>query len=362
MIEIPLTVPVLPRSTFSIELAGVVAAFELRWNSTTSAWYLDARTPAGVDVRLGMKLAVGRPIGWRSLDPRFPLNGWLMLVDTTGAQEDPGFTDLGTRHRLLFVDRSDLPRLPVTVQRVANPRAFVPTDGPDSVYVPQIAAHWEALGIPAPTRQWSTQVASGDLTALIGSGDMIASGGSLLYEQSASGWEQLLVASGSSSQFSASNSAGAGERFAAICYARSGDISGNLFLSLGAGTEAGARANATTTGSGRVELLEDRGGTTTESANNHAGVVRPYLVVAERDLSTQLFHLYTDLEQVDESSSGGAGGAVMGDFRFAAGGSQNSNLRGPVVAYWDGDGVDALESAGMLDEAMLETLGWEIPY
>jgi hypothetical protein len=52
----------------------------------------------------------------------------------------------------------------------------------------------------------------------------------------------------------------------------------------------------------------------------------------------------------------------MGDFRFAAGGSQNSNLRGPVVAYWDGDGVDALESAGMLDEAMLETLGWEIPY
>jgi hypothetical protein len=362
MIEIPLTVPVPPRSTFSIELAGVVAAFELRWNSTTSAWYLDARTPAGVDVRLGMKLAVGRPIGWRSLDPRFPLNGWLMLVDTTGAQEDPGFTDLGTRHRLLFVDRSDLPRLPVAVQRVANPRAFVPTDGPDSVYVPQIAAHWEALGIPTPARQWSTQVASGDLTTLIGSGDMIASGGALLYEQTATDWDQLLVASGNASEFEHSHSIGSGERYASLLYAQTGDIAHTLWATCGFGTNGGAVAQTTTTGSGRVQLLELKGSTSTEASNDHAGVVRPYLVVAERDLSTQLFHLYTDLEQVDESSSGGAGGAVTDVFSFPAGGNQNQNLRGPVVAYWDGDGVDALEAAGMLDESMLEALGWEIPY
>lgn len=357
MIEIPLTVPVPPRSTFSMELAGVAVAFELRWNSATSGWYLDSRTPDGDDVLLGRRLTIGRPIGWRSLDPRFPLNGWLVLIDTTGAQEDPGFTDMGTRHRLLFIDRTDVPRLPVTVQRLVNPRAFVPTDGPDLVYIPQIAAHWAALGIPTPTRQWSTQVTSGDLTTLIGTGDLAAGGSGHLYEQTETGWNYTLV-SGNTGTWDLSHSLASGERYAALLYSNTIDASASIWYTCGAGVNGGGRAEATATGAGGVQLRELKGSTTTAGAQDHAGQVRPFYLVAQRDLSTQLFDLYTDLEQVSESSSGGVGGGVTDDFSIRA----NTITHGPIITYWDGNGVDALEAAGLLDEALLSTLGWTIPY
>jgi hypothetical protein len=365
-----------PFSSVTVEILGSTHVFEARWNDVVGSWFLDIYEEDETPVLLGARLSLGAPIGWRRTDPRVPgksedAEGFLILSDLSGENRDAGFADLGDRVRLYFLTLDEIPDVEETLLVPDAPTLFtdgsalVPTDGEgQDVFVPEKSWHWTVLGIPAPTRQWSTQVASGDLTALIGSGDMIASGGSLLYEQSVSGWDHLLVASGNSSQFEAANSLAAGERFATLIYAQTGDVAHTIWgaVEILTSTEGGARVESNTTGVGGVAVRELRGGTQTVSSAAHAGVVRPYYLVAQRDLTTELFDLFTDQEQMSESASGGPGDAIAGSFQFPAGSSQNAILRGPVVAYWDGDGVDALESAGLLDEDLLKRLGWSIPY
>lgn len=359
MIELPVPAGIEP-SRFTVEIGGVTAVFVTRWNSAREAWYLDVFANDGTPIRVGLRLTVGRPLGWRTLDPRFPGRtsapfGWLVLIDTTGAGEDPGITDLGTRHRILFVEPTDIERLPATQRPIVKPA--VPTDGPGNVFVPQFSAHWEAIGIPAPARQYSTQVASGDLTAIIGSGDMVASGTGHLYGQQLPGWERFAFAgkdTGASTWESVLNFAlSAGERWAGLMYAQV-DGDGLLWRS--------TPANVVLDNGGKPRLIENVGITVTDGAQVHTGVVRPYLLVAGRDANPQTFTLYTDLEVVAESAAG-PGGADDALFGTSDSGFSVPTLRyGPVLAQWLGSGVDALEAAGLLDERLLEALGWEVAY
>lgn len=356
MIEIPLTVPVPPRATFTMDLAGVTVTFTLRWNSATSGWYIDTRTAAEADVVLGRRLTVGRPIGWRSLDPRFPVTGWLVVIDTTGAQEDPGYTDLGTRHRLLFVDRSDIPRIPVDIRRQLDPRAFVPVDGPEAVYVPETDRHWQALGIEPPTNQVSTQVSSGNLTALIGGTAMTTSGTGQTYQQTVTSWNRNLVAKPDGQtgywEFASALNLGATDSFAALMY-----IAADFYAAAALYMEFYAGANRFRQGSadGEIDLLWNSvAATDITGVNQDVDLIVPYLLSFDGAGSTAYLSTLAGV-----TSASHPGGPYSGSVRtrYSSGGLFKY---GPLMAFWVGADADALIAAGHDQQGLFTALGWTV--
>lgn len=109
MIEIP--IPAGPHSELSISLDGVTYTFAFRWSSRTQSWTFDIGAADGTLIAGGMALVAGYPLlerfGRRSDLP----SGALLLFDSEMQSADPGFTDLTTRHALIYLSAEEIASL-----------------------------------------------------------------------------------------------------------------------------------------------------------------------------------------------------------------------------------------------------------
>lgn len=104
-----LTIPLrsdAPHYSFEVELDGLQFTLTLLWNVIASAWYMYIADADGLVIVEGVRLVEG-PLTWRFKDSRLP-PGLLMMTDTTGAQRDPFYEDLGKRHLLLYFSTDEI--------------------------------------------------------------------------------------------------------------------------------------------------------------------------------------------------------------------------------------------------------------
>ncbi len=102
---------------FAVELDSITYQLSFRWNARAGRWFLDVRDGDGNALRLGVAMIPDAPLlrrfglgdaSRRTRSSTRPIPGELMLVDTHGFGADPGFEDLGRRHRLYHFLASDL--------------------------------------------------------------------------------------------------------------------------------------------------------------------------------------------------------------------------------------------------------------
>jgi hypothetical protein len=94
------------RYNLRIPLGGEFFGFEFRWNARDGSWSFALSDASGA-VLLSRKLVVSFPMLFHAADERLP-DGELYAVDSTGADEEPGLTDLGSRVLLTFTPYADI--------------------------------------------------------------------------------------------------------------------------------------------------------------------------------------------------------------------------------------------------------------
>jgi len=107
-----LTIPLrsdAPHYSFEVELDGLQFTMTLLWNVINLAWYMSIADADGVMVVEGVRLVEG-PIMWRFKDSRMP-PGQFVMLDTTGAQRDAFYEDLGKRNLLLYYTAAEVAAL-----------------------------------------------------------------------------------------------------------------------------------------------------------------------------------------------------------------------------------------------------------
>jgi hypothetical protein len=82
-------------------LAGIVYILDVRWNGRDAAWYMDLLAEDEAPLKRGIKLVLGVPHGWRTLNPAFPA-GVFIVSDATNEGRDAGFDDMGDRVLVYF--------------------------------------------------------------------------------------------------------------------------------------------------------------------------------------------------------------------------------------------------------------------
>ena len=88
-------------------LGGVLYTLGLQWNDRDASWSLSITDSSGT-LLLVKKITVGTPLTKNYASSALPA-GEFLAVDTSGADLDPGLTDLGSRVLLTFTDAADLP-------------------------------------------------------------------------------------------------------------------------------------------------------------------------------------------------------------------------------------------------------------
>jgi hypothetical protein len=92
-------IPDNPHYEFTCPLDGNSYKFEIRWNETSSAWYMSI-TGITIDVQIrGIKLISGVDL----LKP-FPIPelGMMYIIDSQEQNQDPDYDGLGSRFLLLY--------------------------------------------------------------------------------------------------------------------------------------------------------------------------------------------------------------------------------------------------------------------
>ncbi len=130
--------PSIANYRFSCTLDGIPFVFRVRWNDAAASlavrypyapgaigpggieysqpaagdvpragWYIDILDAQESAIRNGIRVVLGLPLGYICRDPRRP-PGILLPVDTSGADLDPGFDDLGARVQVWFVTWAEI--------------------------------------------------------------------------------------------------------------------------------------------------------------------------------------------------------------------------------------------------------------
>jgi hypothetical protein len=92
-----------PAYDFEVSLEGAEYRFEIHWNARDGAWFYSLYDAAAEPLVHGRKIVLGANLLGRSVDRRLP-PGVLLIIDSSGAGEDPGRQDLGTRCPLVYVE------------------------------------------------------------------------------------------------------------------------------------------------------------------------------------------------------------------------------------------------------------------
>lgn len=89
-------------------LDGRVYQFEFEWSARSRHWFVSLSTADGDPIATGVKVVAGWPLfrRWR-WDDRAP-PGVVVALDTSGANEDPGLEDFGTRVQLVYYDADEV--------------------------------------------------------------------------------------------------------------------------------------------------------------------------------------------------------------------------------------------------------------
>lgn len=95
------------RYSIEIDLDQLTYRFDFDWNDRAEAWSFDLYDANNVLLLAGRRVVVGFPLINRFRDARLP-PGDLHAVDTSTANLDPKFADLGDRVKLLYVESADM--------------------------------------------------------------------------------------------------------------------------------------------------------------------------------------------------------------------------------------------------------------
>ena len=90
-----------------VSLDGTDYTIRLLWNERASRWFMTIRDADGSDLVTGFKVVADVPFAVHMLpDGLYP--GLLWVLDTTGAGEDPGLRDFGSRVVLMYADEDSV--------------------------------------------------------------------------------------------------------------------------------------------------------------------------------------------------------------------------------------------------------------
>lgn len=93
----------------SVELEGRTFRLDFRWNSRTEQWVIDVFDGGGQAIVQGVRGVINVPLlakyGARDDLPA----GVLMLIDSSGNDEDAGLADLGSRVELYYLPAAEVP-------------------------------------------------------------------------------------------------------------------------------------------------------------------------------------------------------------------------------------------------------------
>ena len=108
IIPIPLSEGVpLPHFDMQTQLEGVTYTLKLRWNVRWQAWFMDILDEQGTTALVsGLRLVVSWPLAAYRTERKPP--GVFVIVDTSGAKQDPALIDLGTRCQVVYFTVAEL--------------------------------------------------------------------------------------------------------------------------------------------------------------------------------------------------------------------------------------------------------------
>lgn len=95
------------RFRFAVELEGVSYTLTFRWNDRDGAWFLDVGDGNGTPIVTGIKMVINCMLLGRATDSRLPAGDFIAL-DTSGANLDAEFQDLGRRVQVSYFTRAEL--------------------------------------------------------------------------------------------------------------------------------------------------------------------------------------------------------------------------------------------------------------
>ncbi len=96
------------RYSFEVELDRVFFKFDFEWVERVGSWFFSLSNAQGVALISGQRVIVGTPLLNRFRQAGLPA-GLLIAVDTSNADIDPGFADLGDRVKLYYLEVADIP-------------------------------------------------------------------------------------------------------------------------------------------------------------------------------------------------------------------------------------------------------------
>lgn len=107
----PQVLPLVPSVgdyTFTTTINGNTYNFRVRWNARASLWFIDVADPSNVPIASGIAVVLGEPLGisFAYTDPF--MTGRFFARDTTGANREATFDDLGLRVIVEYWSLNDL--------------------------------------------------------------------------------------------------------------------------------------------------------------------------------------------------------------------------------------------------------------
>ena len=107
MIRVFLDTPKTSNSASVVSLDGVDYQLSFLWNERADHWFLTVRDSLGTDLITARKLVADVPFAVHDTIDGMP-DGQLWIVDSTGAGEDAGLRDLGSRVLVCYVDSENV--------------------------------------------------------------------------------------------------------------------------------------------------------------------------------------------------------------------------------------------------------------
>lgn len=88
--------------SFQTDMDGKTYGLQFTWNERFGAWFMSLFDVNGNPLVCGVRVVVDFPLAHRGTNPALP-PGIIIAQDTTGAHQDPGLNDLGTRCIVQYV-------------------------------------------------------------------------------------------------------------------------------------------------------------------------------------------------------------------------------------------------------------------
>ena len=92
-----------PSYTVDVDMGGALYRLGINWNTRGEFWTLDLMAADDTPIVMGIRIVPDWDLLGRFADPRLPA-GRIYCVDQSGAGSPPGYTDLGGRVVLAYVD------------------------------------------------------------------------------------------------------------------------------------------------------------------------------------------------------------------------------------------------------------------